>query len=135
MNAYVRLCESCFEDLYRAAYLAMGDTVVASELVEKTCVQGVYLCARLRDLRAIKIVLTGEMYRRGLEKLLTFTPKENEIEKRFPGISASDRLLLMIRYKSGLRLDELSIALSASPEDISKRVSRILCAARLEAGA
>ena len=126
MNAYVDLCENCYSDLYRIAYLTMGDVAVASELVEKTCVRGVYICAHMKDQRGIKIALTGELYRLSLEKLLTYVPKALNGKNPLINYTAQERLLLLMRFRSGLRLSELSNALTIPAEEISRKVSHIL---------
>ena len=126
MNAYVDLCENCYSDLYCIAYLAMGDVAVASELVEKTCVRGVHICAHLKDQRGIKIALTGELYRYSLEKLLTYVPKAFNGKDPLANYTAQERLLVLMRFRSGLRLSELSNALAIPADEISRKISQIL---------
>ena len=126
MNAYVDLCENCYSDLYCIAYLAMGDVAVASELVEKTCVRGVHICAHLKDQRGIKIALTGELYRFSLEKLLTYVPKALNDKNPLANYTAQERLLVLMRFRSGLRLSELSNALAIPADEISRKISQIL---------
>lgn len=126
MNAYVDLCENCYNDLYRIAYLTMGDVVVASELVEKTCVRGVHICADVKDQRGIKIALTGALYRFLFDKLRTYVPKALNGKDPFAIYTAQERLLVLMRFKSGLRLSELSNALAMPAEEISKKVSYII---------
>ena len=126
MNAYVDLCENCYSDLYCIAYLAMGDVAVASELVEKTCVRGVHICAHLKDQRGIKIALTGELYRYSLEKLLTYVPKAFNGKDPLANYTAQERLLVLMRFRSGLRLSELSNALAIPVDEISRKISQIL---------
>lgn len=126
MSAYVDLCENCYSDLYCIAYLTMGDGAVASELVEKTCVRGVHICAHMKDQRGIKIALTGELYRYSLEKLLTYVPKAFNGKDPLANYTAQERLLVLMRFRSGLRLSELSNALAIPADEISRKISQIL---------
>ncbi|MBP3647519.1 MAG: hypothetical protein J6K55_13970 [Clostridia bacterium] len=130
MGSYIRLCEECFEDLYKVAYLTIGDAGIASELVEKVCVRGVHLCERMKELREIKIALSGELYRLCLEKLLFYPPAAVGSAGKLKGFSPQDRLLLMLRYKSGLRLSELSQAIAMPQKEISDRIMQMMCAGR-----
>lgn len=107
MDVYEEVCGRCLDDLYRIAYLTLGDVEKAAQTVEAVCTTVVRTCRSCTDAQEIRIRLVIELYRRCKAQL----PAATAVDALPPGLyslSSLDRLLLAIRTASGLTAAELA---------------------------
>lgn len=107
MDVYEEACAQYIDDLYRIAYIALGDADEAAQIVETVCKAGVRTCRGCQNAPEIRIRLVGDLYRRCADRLPAAASAS--LPEPLRALSAADRLVLILRTLSGLSDTELSV--------------------------
>lgn len=132
LTPYEQACEKCIDDLYHTAYLALADADTAEKLVTKICVTGFHKYGNLENEQEIRFLLTSEVYHRTKRRLLFSTPHTDHLPKPLQVLSKQERLLVAIRFSSGLPEPESARIVGLSPEQYRNTISDILRKAPLK---
>ena len=112
MDVYEEVCGQCLDDLYRIAFIALGDEERAAQTVESVCKAGVYARNLRADTDAIRLWLCAELYRRCKAQLSEAPPT---LPQALHSLPHEERLLLALRVVLGLTKAEAASLLTAHP--------------------
>ncbi len=105
MDVYEEACDRYLDDLYRIAFLALGDSDRAAQTVETVCKAGVHACRICTDVNGIRLYLIGDLYRRCRGHQ---SPAAASLPEPLCLLSCDDRLLLALRTVFSLTDAELA---------------------------
>ena len=123
---YEQACSRCIDDLYHIAYLILMDTDIAEKLVTEICVAGVHKYDNLEDEAEIRFRLTSDLYHRLKRRLWFFAPNTDPLSEQLQGLTKQERLIIVMRFSSGLSAAESGRILGLSREEYCKRVNEIM---------
>ena len=123
---YEQACSRCIDDLYHIAYLILMDTDIAEKLVTEICVAGVHKYDNLEDEAEIRFRLTSDLYHRLKRRLWFFAPNTDPLSEQLQGLTKQERLIIVMRFSSGLSAAESGRILGLSREEYCKRVNEII---------
>ena len=123
---YEQACSRCIDDLYHIAYLILMDTDIAEKLVTEICVAGVHKYDNLEDEAEIRFRLTSDLYHRLKRRLWFFAPNTDPLSEQLQGLTKQERLIIAMRFSSGLSAAESGRILGLSREEYCKRVNEII---------
>ena len=123
---YEQACSRCIDDLYHIAYLILMDTDIAEKLVTEICVAGVHKYDNLEDEAEIRFRLTSDLYHRLKRRLWFFAPNTDPLPEQLQGLTKQERLIIAMRFSSGLSAAESGRILGLSREEYCKRVNEII---------
>ena len=123
---YEQACSRCIDDLYHIAYLILMDTDIAEKLVTEICVAGVHKYDNLEDEAEIRFRLTSDLYHRLKRRLWFFAPNTDPLPEQLQGLTKQERLIIAMRFSSGLSAAESGRILGLSREEYCKRVNEIM---------
>ena len=125
-TTYEQACSQCIDDLYHTAYLVLVDAEVAEKLVTEICVAGVHKYANLEDEAEIRFRLTSDLYRHVKRRLWFCTPNTDALPEQLQVLTKQERLIVAMRFSSGLPMMETGRILGLSPDEYRRRVNDIL---------
>ena len=125
-TTYEQACSQCIDDLYHTAYLVLVDAEVAEKLVTEICVAGVHKYANLEDEAQIRFRLTSDLFHRVKRRLWFCTPNTDPLPEQLQVLIKQDRLIVAMRFSSGLPMMETGRILGLSPDEYRKRVNNIM---------
>lgn len=125
-SIYEQACSQCIDDLYHTAYLVFVDSTAAEKLVTEICVAGVHKYGNMEDLTEIRICLTSDLYNRAKRRLWCFTSNTNALPDPLQVLTKQERLLVAIRFSSGLSSDQSGRILGLTQEQYRKVISDII---------
>ena len=123
---YEQACSRCIDDLYHIAYLILMDTDIAEKLVTEICVAGVHKYDNLEDEAEIRFRLTSDLYHRLKRRLWFFAPNTDPLPEQLQVLTKQERLIIVMRFSSGLSAAESGRILGLSREEYCKRVNEII---------
>ena len=123
---YEQACSRCIDDLYHTAYLVLVDADAAEKLVTEICVAGVHKYDNLEDEAEIRFRLTSDLYHRLKRRLWFFAPNTDPLSEQLQGLTKQERLIIAMRFSSGLSAAESGRILGLSREEYCKRVNEII---------
>ena len=122
---YEHACSQCIDDLYHMAYIALVDADAAEKLVTETCVAGVHKYDHLEDEAEIRFRLTSDLYHRIKRRLWLCTPNTDALPEQLQGLTKQERLIIAMRFSSGLSVAESGRILGLSADGYRKRINEI----------
>ena len=125
-TTYEQACSQCIDDLYHTAYLVLVDAHAAEKLVTEICVAGVHKYANLEDEAQIRFSLASDLYRRVKHRLWFTTPNTDALPEQLQVLTKQERLIVAMRFSSGLPMMETGRILGLSPDEYRRRVNGIL---------
>ena len=125
-SIYEQACSQCIDDLYHTAYLALVDADVAEKLVTAVCVVGVHKYDHLEDEAEIRFRLTSDLYLRVKRRLWFCTPNADALPKPLQTLTKQERLVVAMRFSSGLTAMESGRILGVTQDEYRKRVNEIM---------
>lgn len=123
---YEQACSQCIDDLYNTAYLVLVDADAAEKLVTEICVAGVHKYDHLEDKAEIRFRLTSDLYHRLKRRLWFFAPNTDPLPEHLQVLTKQERLIVAMRFSSGLPIMETGRILGLSPDEYRKRVNNIM---------
>ena len=123
---YEQACSQCIDDLYHTACIVLVDTDVAEKLVTEICVSGVHKYDYLEDEAEIRFRLTSDLYHRIKRRLWFCTPNTDALSEQLQVLTKQERLIIAIRFSSGLSAADSGRILGLSPDEYRKRINIIL---------
>ena len=126
LTLYEQACSQCIDDLYHMAYIALVDADAAEKLVTEICVAGVHKYDHLEDEAEIRFRLTSDLYRHVKRRLWFFTPNTDALPEQLQVFTKQERLIVAMRFSSGLPMMETGRILGLSPDEYRKRVNNIM---------
>lgn len=117
MNSYAACCDACLGDLYRMAFLCFGNADVATKLLRQVCVAGARTYHRHQNIRTAKIFLISSLFQECQNHLSSAEVNEVNLPPVLRGISGQMRLLLALRFASGLTTAEAQKASGMSKRE------------------
>lgn len=117
MNSYAACCDACLGDLYRMAFLCFGNEDVAAKLLRQVCVAGSPTYRGHQNIRTTKIFLTSSLFQECKNHLSSVEVNEVNLPPVLRGISGQTRLLLALRFASGLTTAETQKASGMSKKE------------------
>lgn len=126
LSIYEQACSQCIDDLYHVAYLALVDADTAEKLVTEICVSGVHKYGNIEDEAEIRLRLTADLYRRIKRRLWFYIPDNTVLPKPLQTLTKHERLLVAMRFSSGLSAAESGRILRLSQDEYRKNVSEIM---------
>ena len=123
---YEQACSKCIDDLYHTAYLVLVDADAAEKFVTEICVAGVHKYDHLEDEAEIRFRLTSDLYHRLKRRLWFFAPNTDPLSEQLQGLTKQERLIIAMRFSSGLSAAESGRILGLSREEYCKRVNEII---------
>ena len=126
LTLYEQACSKCIDDLYHTAYLVLVDADAAEKLVTQICVAGVHKYDHLEDEAEIRFRLTSDLYHRLKRRLWFFAPNTDPLSEQLQGLTKQERLIIAMRFSSGLSAAESGRILGLSREEYCKRVNEII---------
>lgn len=127
LSAYEQACSQCIDDLYHVAYLVFVDENTAEKFVTAICLSGVHKYSYMEDEEKIRFRLTGDLYRRIKRRLWFWTPDKSALPTPLQALNKHERLLVAMRFSSGLSLAEAGRIAGLSPEQYRNVISDIMC--------
>lgn len=124
---YEQTCSICVDDLYHTAYIALVDEDAAEKLVTEICVAGVHKYDQLEDDVEIRFCLTSDLYHRVKRRLWFCTPNTDALPEQLQVLNKQERLIVAMRFSTGLSVVESGKILGLSQEEYRKRVEDIMC--------
>ena len=125
-TTYEQACSQCIDDLYHTAYLVLVDADAAEKLVTEICVAGVHKYANLGDEAQIRFRLASDLYRRVKRRLWFCTPNTDALPEQMQGLTKQERLIVAMRFSSGVSAADSGRILGLSPDEYRRRVNDIL---------
>ena len=125
-TTYEQACSQCIDDLYHTAYLVLVDADAAEKLVTEICVAGVHKYANLEDEAQIRFRLASDLYRRVKRRLWFCTPNTDALPKQLQVLTKQERLIVAMRFSSGLSAADSGRILGVTPDEYRRRVNDIL---------
>ena len=126
LTLYEQACSQCIDDLYHTAYLVLVDTDAAEKPVTQICVAGVQKYDHLEDEAEIRFRLTSDLYHRVKRRLRFFTPNTDALPEQLRVLTKQERLVVAMRFSSGLSAAESGRILGLTREEYCKRVNEIM---------
>ena len=126
LTLYEQACSQCIDDLYHTAYLVLVDADAAEKLVTEICVAGVHKYDHLEDKAEIRFRLTSDLYRHVKRRLWFCTPNTDALPEQLQVFTKQERLIVAMRFSSGLPMMETGRILGLSPDEYRKRVNNIM---------
>ena len=126
ITLYEQACSQCIDDLYHMAYIALVDADAAEKLVTEICVAGVHKYDHLEDKAEIRFRLTSDLYRHVKRRLWFCTPNTDALPEQLQVFTKQERLIVAMRFSSGLPMMETGRILGLSPDEYRKRVNNIM---------
>ena len=126
LSIYEQACSQCIDDLYHTAYLALVDADAAEKLVTAVCVVGVHKYDHLEDEAEIRFRLTSDLYHRVKRRLWFCTPNAGVLPKPLQTLTKQERLVVAMRFSSGLSAADSGRILGLSSDEYRKRVNEIM---------
>lgn len=123
---YEQACSQCIDDLYRTAYLVLVDADAAEKLVTEICVAGVHKYDHLEDEAEIRFRLTSDLYHRVKRRLWFCTPNTDALPEQLQVLTKQERLVVAMRFSSGLSAAESGRILGLSVDEYRKRINDIM---------
>ncbi len=123
---YEQACSRCIDDLYHIAYLILMDTDIAEKLVTEICVAGVHKYDNLEDEAEIRFRLTSDLFHRVKRRLWFCTQNTDALPEQLQVLTKQERLIVAMRFSSGLSAAESGRILGLSREEYCKRVNEIM---------
>lgn len=123
---YEHACSLCIDDLYHTAYLVLLDADAAEKIVTEICVAGVHKYDHLEDEADIRFRLTSDLYHRLKRRLWFCTPNTDVLPEQLQVLTKQERLIVAMRFSSGLSAAESERILGVSREEYCKRVNEIM---------
>ncbi len=120
LTIYEQACSKCIDDQYHTAYLALVDADAAEKLVTEICVAGVHKYDNLEDEAEIRFRLTSDLYHRVKRRLWFCTPNTDVLPEQLQVLSKQERLIVAMRFSSGLSADDSGRILGLSEDDCEK---------------
>lgn len=117
MNSYIACCDACLDDLYRMVFLCFGNADVAAKLLRQVCIASAQTYRGWQNFRTTKIFLTSSLFRECQNHLSSVDPNEMNLPPVLHGISGQTRLLLALRFASGLTSAEAQKASGMSKKE------------------
>ncbi len=125
-TTYEQACSQCIDDLYHTAYLALVDADAAEKLVTEICVDGVHKYDNLEDEAEIRFRLTSDLYHRVKRRLWFCTPNTNALPEQLQVLTKQERLIVAMRFSSGLSAVESGRIIGLSVDEYRKRINDIM---------
>ena len=125
-TTYEQACSQCIDDLYHTAYLVLVDADAAEKLVTEICVAGVHKYDHLEDEAEIRFRLTSDLYHCVKRRLWFCTPNTDALLEQLQVLTKQERLVVAMRFSSGLSAAESGRILGLSREEYCKRVNEIM---------
>ena len=125
-TTYEQACSQCIDDLYHIAYLILMDTDIAEKLVTEICVAGVHKYDNLEDEAEIRFRLTSDLFHRVKRRLWFCTQNTDALPEQLQVLTKQERLIVAMRFSSGLSAAESGRILGLSREEYCKRVNEIM---------
>ena len=125
-TAYARACSLCIDDLYRTAYLALADASAAEKLVTGVCADGVNKYRMLETEAEIRFCLAADLYHRVKRRLWLLTPDAHALPEQLQGLTKQERLIVAMRFSSGLSAEDSGRILGLPQGDYRKLVNEIM---------
>ena len=125
-TTYEQACSQCIDDLYHTAYLVLVDAHAAEKLVTEICVAGVHKYANLEDEAQIRFRLTSDLFRRLKRRLWFTTPNTDALPEQLQVLTKQERLIVAMRFSSGLSVADSGRILGVSREEYRKRINEIM---------
>lgn len=126
LSTYEQACSQCIDDLYHTACLVLVDVDAAEKLVTEICVAGVHKYDHLEDEAEIRFRLTSDLYRRVKRRLWFTTPNTDALPKQLQVLTKQERLIVAMRFSSGLSAAESGRILGIHPAEYRKYVNDII---------
>ena len=126
ITLYEQACSQCIDDLYHMAYIALVDADAAEKLVTEICVAGVHKYANLEDEAEIRFRLASDLYRRVKRRLWFCTPDTDALPEQLQVLTKHERLIVAMRFSSGLTETESGRILGLSADAYRKRLNEIM---------
>ena len=126
LSPYEQACSQCIDDLYHTAYLVLVDADAAEKLVTEICVAGVHKYDHLEDKAEIRFRLTSDLYRRVKLRLWFTTPNTDALPEQLQVLTKQERLIVAMRFSSGLTGTESGRILGLSADAYRKRLNEIM---------
>lgn len=123
---YEQACSKCIDDLYHTAYLVLVDADASEKLVTEICVTGVHKYDHLEDEAEIRFRLTSDLYHRVKRRLWFCTPDTDPLPEQLQILTKQERLIVAMRFSSGLSVADSGRILGVSREEYRKRVNEIM---------
>ena len=127
LTLYEQACSQCIDDLYHTAYLVLVNVDAAEKLVTEICVAGVHKYDQLEDDVEIRFCLTSDLYHRVKRRLWFCTPNTDALPEQLQVLNKQERLIVAMRFSTGLSVVESGKILGLSQEEYRKRVNDIMC--------
>ena len=125
-TTYEQACSQCIDDLYHTAYLVLVDAHAAEKLVTEICVAGVHKYANLEDEAEIRFRLTSDLFHRVKRRLWFCTPNTYPLPEQLQVLTKQDRLIVAMRFSSGLSSTESGRILRLSQDEYRKVISEVM---------
>lgn len=126
LSIYEQACSHCIDDLYHTAYLALVDADASEKLVTEICVVGVHKYDSLEDEAEIRFRLTSDLYHRVKRRLWFCTPNTDALPMPLQILTKQERLVVAMRFSSGLSAADSGRILGLSLDMYRKRVNEIM---------
>ena len=123
---YEQACLQCIDDLYHTSYLVLVDADAAEKLVTDICVAGVHKYDHLEDEAEIRFRLTSDLYHRVKRRLWFCTPNTDALPEQLQVLTKQERLVVAMRFSSGLSAAESGRILGLSVDEYRKRINDIM---------
>ena len=126
LSPYEHACSQCIDDLYHTAYLVLVDADASEKLVTDICVIGVHKYNHLEDEAEIRFRLAFDLYRRVKRRLWFCTPDTDALPEQLQVLTKHERLIVAMRFSSGLTETESGRILGLSADAYRKRLNEIM---------
>ena len=126
LSPYEHACSQCIDDLYHTAYLVLVDADASEKLVTDICVIGVHKYDHLEDEAEIRFRLTSDLYHRVKRRLWFCTPNTDALPEQLQVLTKQERLVVAMRFSSGLSAAESGRILGLSVDEYRKRINDIM---------
>ena len=126
LTLYEQACSQCIDDLYHTAYLVLVDADAAEKIVTEICVAGVHKYDHLEDEVEIRFRLTSDLYHRVKRRLWFCTPNTDALPEQLQVLTKQERLVVAMRFSSGLSAAESGRILGLSVDEYRKRINDIM---------
>ncbi len=126
LTTYEQACSQCIDDLYHTACLALVNAEAAEKFVNEICVAGVHKYSDLEEEAEIRFRLTSDLYHRVQRRLRFFTPNTDALPEQLQLLTKQERLIVAMRFSSGLSAADSGRILGLHPDEYRKRVNEIM---------
>ena len=126
LPSYEQACSACINDLFHTAYIVLANADAAEKLITKICVAGVHKYDHLEDETKIRFRLTSDLFHRVKRRLWFFTPNTDPLPEQLQVLTKQERLVVAMRFSSGLSVAESGRILGLSVDEYRKRINDIM---------